>query len=395
MTPQGVLRRKIKAGSPVAEILPRLPPGAVLVMQISAGRIGFLQDFPFIARAATAFAALLFAVLLGGPTALGAALMAAAFAAVGMPLFRRYAMARPNARSSHVTPVPQGGGAAVVIATLAAAAFAAGAAGFDGAGRLPWIAAAALLLAVVGAADDIRGMPVLPRLGLQVLAVGLVVWSGVGAPRILPEPVPPAMEYVILVVAGAWFVNLTNFMDGIDGITLAGFLPLAAGAAILAGTGRMTPEGGLLAICFFGGLAGFVFFNLPRASLFLGDVGSLPIGLVGGALLLDLAQNGAFAAAVILPLYHFTDATLTLLKRLLRREKVWEAHRQHAYQNAADGGWTHAGVSGSVLALNAGLAALAVFSAGKSFGLQAACVCAAALAVGLVIAIFRRRAPVP
>jgi UDP-N-acetylmuramyl pentapeptide phosphotransferase/UDP-N-acetylglucosamine-1-phosphate transferase len=244
----------------------------------------------------------------------------------------------------------------------------------------------------VGGVDDIRGVPVPPRLALQVLAVALVVGAGGQGGRILPAAVPYPLEAAALVVAGVWFVNLTNFMDGIDGITLAGFLPLAAGAAVLAGMGRLSPAGGLLAACFLGALAGFVWFNLPRARLFLGDVGSLPIGLLGGALLMDIAQNGAFAAAVILPLHHFADATLTLLARLSRREKVWEAHRQHAYQNAVDGGWSHARVSGVVLGLNVGLAGLAVLSARLDTAGQAACVLAAGLAVAAVLAAFRGRA---
>jgi UDP-N-acetylmuramyl pentapeptide phosphotransferase/UDP-N-acetylglucosamine-1-phosphate transferase len=218
----------------------------------------------------------------------------------------------------------------------------------------------------------------------------MVVLGASGAARILPDAVPYPLEVGLLIVAGVWFVNLTNFIDGIDGVTLAGFLPLAGAAIVLAWMGRSTPLGGLLAVTFFGALAGFVWFNLPRASLFLGDVGSLPIGLIGGALLLDLAQNGALAAAIILPLYHFMDASLTLFGRLVRREKVWEAHRQHAYQRAVDGGWSHARVSGIVLALNIGLSALAVASVQLGLAGQVGCIAAAGLCVAALIATFRR-----
>ncbi|MGL4241009.1 MAG: MraY family glycosyltransferase [Beijerinckiaceae bacterium] len=351
-----------------------------------------MSDLSSPARYAAAALALAAAFALGGPPALGAGLMAAALTAVSMPLFRRYAMARPNARSSHAVPVPQGGGAAVVAATLAAAAFGLMDFGIGGGGRLGWIAAGAILLAIVGAVDDSRPVPVLPRLGLQLVAVACVVAFGAAGGRLLPAAVPHAAEIALLTVAGAWFVNLTNFMDGIDGITLAGFMPLAAAATILALMGRATPTAGLLALCFFGAMAGFLWFNLPRARLFLGDVGSLPIGLLGGALLLDLAQNGAFAAAVILPLYHFSDATITLLRRIARREKVWEAHRQHAYQNAVDGGWSHARVSAMILALNLGLAALAIVSTRLGPAGQIACVAMAGGGVAALIATFRIRA---
>jgi UDP-N-acetylmuramyl pentapeptide phosphotransferase/UDP-N-acetylglucosamine-1-phosphate transferase len=196
-------------------------------------------------------------------------------------------------------------------------------------------------------------------------------------------------------IAGTWFVNLTNFMDGIDGITLAAFIPLAAGATILGDMAYLSREGTLLAMFFLGALAGFVFFNFPRARLFLGDVGSLPIGLIGGVLLLDMAQHGALAAAIILPLYHFADATLTLLRRIFRREKIWVAHRQHAYQNAVDCGWSHRRVSGIVLGLNAGLVGLATLTLGKSAVVQTLLIGLALTIVMAVIMLFRSRRLAP
>jgi len=341
------------------------------------------------ARLTTALAAAAVSSAIGGAPALAGAGLAAILTVLGMPLFRRYALARPNARSSHAAPVPQGGGAAVAAGALLASwiAFAPASGGALGL-VLASLTAAVLLLAVIGTADDIRDLPVLPRLGGQLLAVALTVGAQLASfGQILP--VPMGIELICLVAAGAWFVNLTNFMDGIDGITLAGFWPLAAGALMISGA-----SGGLAAVvgpALLGALAGFVWFNLPRAKLFLGDVGSLPIGLIGGALLLDLAQHGAFAAAVILPLYHFADATTTLLGRMLRREKVWEAHRRHAYQRAVDGGWSHGQASGAVLVLNIGLAGLAMLSVGRGPVAQAAILAAAAAAVAALIVWFRRR----
>jgi UDP-N-acetylmuramyl pentapeptide phosphotransferase/UDP-N-acetylglucosamine-1-phosphate transferase len=97
------------------------------------------------------------------------------------------------------------------------------------------------------------------------------------------------------------------------------------------------------------------------------------------------------AAAIILPLYHFTDATSTLLGRLKRREKVWEAHRKHAYQRAVDSGWPHAQVSGIVLALNIALAGLATLTPGRSAAVQSGLVFMAFVAVVAVILLFRSR----
>jgi UDP-N-acetylmuramyl pentapeptide phosphotransferase/UDP-N-acetylglucosamine-1-phosphate transferase len=333
------------------------------------------------------------AAWLGAPLAIFPAILCALLTLLCMPLFRAYAMARPNARSSHSTPVPQGGGLAVVLATLSAVLLDVVSGASSANGGLVIVCVASLLIGVTGALDDIRDLPVVPRLGGQLVAVALAVWAGLESGQLFRLPF--AVEFALLVIAGTWFVNLTNFMDGIDGITLAAFLPLAAGAVLLGDKAYLSREGGLLAVFFIGALAGFVFFNFPRARLFLGDVGSLPIGLIGGVLLLDMAQHGALAAAIILPLYHFTDATLTLLKRIMRSEKVWVAHRQHAYQNAVDGGWSHRRVSGIVLSLNIGLVGLAMLTLGKSTMVQSMLVGVALAAVMAVILLFRSRRPAP
>ncbi len=338
-------------------------------------------------------AAIAFAAWLGAPLAIIPAILCAVLTLLCMPLFRAYATARPNARSSHTLPIPQGGGLAVVLATLSAVLLDAVSGASAANGGLVVVGVAALVIAVIGALDDIWNLPVVPRLGGQFLAVALVVWAGLESGQLFH--LPYALEFGLLVIAGTWFVNLTNFMDGIDGITLAAFIPLAAGAALLGDMAYLSREGSLLAVFFLGALAGFVFFNFPRAKLFLGDVGSLPVGLIGGVLLLDIAQHGALTAAIILPLYHFTDATLTLLKRIIRSEKVWVAHRQHAYQNAVDRGWSHRKVSGIILALNTGLVGLAMLTLGRSAVVQSCLVVVALAAVMTVILLFRSRRPAP
>jgi UDP-N-acetylmuramyl pentapeptide phosphotransferase/UDP-N-acetylglucosamine-1-phosphate transferase len=256
--------------------------------------------------------------------------------------------------------------------------------------QLVFLMVGTILLGVVGGIDDVKGLPVTPRLVAQLLGVACVVVMAPSDWRILNGVLPLPMERLLLVVAGTWFVNLTNFMDGIDGITLAGFFPLALGAFILSLNGGSSAAGGLLAACFMGALAGFVFFNWHPAQLFLGDVGSLPIGLVGGYLLFDLAAHGAVSAAIILPLYHFADATFTLMRRLVRKERVWEAHRQHAYQRAVDGGWSHTKVSGWVLLLNLAMVLLAWASFGQSALMQGVCVAVAFCLVGSLLVLFYR-----
>ncbi len=308
---------------------------------------------------------------------LGAALVSAVLIVVLKPLLIRYALARPNARSSHKVPTPQGGGIAVVGACLVVAGailFALGSAG-------PFIviAAAAVGLAVVGAVDDIRPLPPIPRLLLQIVAVATIVWaSGV---RVLPEAVPLSVERTLLVFGGVWFVNLVNFMDGLDWITVAEMVPITAFIGVLGPSAGIPIPVALVALALCGAFLGFAPFNKPVARLFLGDVGSLPIGLLVGWMLLELAGTGALAAALLLPLYHLADATITLMRRLAGGEKVWEAHRSHFYQKATDNGFPVMSVSAHVFGLNillAGLAAVTLFR-------PSAVVQSVALAIGLVL----------
>ena len=138
-------------------------------------------------------------------------------------------------------------------------------------------------------------------------------------------------------------------------------------------------------------MIGFAYFNRPVAKLFLGDVGSLPIGLLLGWLLVQLACHGAVAAAILLPLYYLADATITLIRRLIAGEKVWQAHRSHFYQRATDRGFSVSQVVAYVFAVNLGLAALALFTLAAPGLLNdvAALVCGAAL-VGWLLFAFAR-----
>lgn len=282
-----------------------------------------------------------------------------------MPLFQRYALSRPNARSSHKTPTPQGGGAAVSCAVVVAVA---GALVSDAVPMLRGVEqyyllamAAVVALALLGAADDMRPLPAIGRLFLQMVLVGLVVF---GAPETwrLADALPLAIERAGIVVAGVWFVNLTNFMDGIDGIVVAEFVPMGVVMALLAALGVLSPAAGIAGAALAGGLAGFSPFNRHPAKLFLGDVGSLPIGLVAATILFELAARGEVAAALLLPLYFLFDATETLIKGLLGGHNVLAAHRRHAYQNAVDAGVPAPVVTARVLGLNLLLAVLALAS---------------------------------
>src|SRR5208282_12833 len=292
-----------------------------------------------------------------------AAAMSGALIVLLYPLLKRYALAKPNARSSHRTPTPQAGGIAVIAATVAAILIAAGLRLF-GPGLnppLPAILAAAVVMAGIGAIDDIHPLPVGPRLLLQAMIVAGVIYTLPEHLRIVPL-LPWWLERLLLVLGGLWFVNLVNFMDGIDWMTVAEVVPLTAGLIVLGVTGALPSYGTLVALALGGAVLGFAYFNRPVAKVFLGDVGSLPIGLLLGWLLLLLAAGGHLAAAIVMPLYYLADATVTLMWRLIRGEPVWKPHRTHFYQLATDRGFAVMDVVARVFLLNVCICALAVMT---------------------------------
>jgi UDP-N-acetylmuramyl pentapeptide phosphotransferase/UDP-N-acetylglucosamine-1-phosphate transferase len=317
-----------------------------------------------------------------------AALICAGLIVVLRPLLQRYALARPNARSSHVTPTPQGGGIAVMIATAIAAALA-GLLGMpQGDHAIPIVMAAALCLAAVGMIDDLRPIPVVPRLVLQLAAVTLLFTALPSQLRIL-EALPIALERALLILALLWFINLVNFMDGLDWMTVAEMLPITVTLAALAFWGEAPSDVLPIALALAGALLGFAPFNRPVARLFLGDVGSLPIGLLTGWCLIELASQQHLAAALLLPLYYLADATITLFRRLLNRERFWDAHRSHFYQRATDNGFSVRQVVTSVFLLNLFLAALTLASiAIGSTGVDVALLVVGAFGVMIVLVRF-------
>jgi UDP-N-acetylmuramyl pentapeptide phosphotransferase/UDP-N-acetylglucosamine-1-phosphate transferase len=301
----------------------------------------------------TAFAAL--AIL---PAA--AVLSALLIIALG-PWLARYAVAKPNARSSHKVPTPQGGGIAVVGATILVSG---GALFFSTTASasmslLVVILAAVLLIAAVGAMADKRPVAAAPRLVLQSFPVAAVLATLPPELRLLPV-LPWWSEHILLLIGTLWFVNLVNFMDGLDWMTVVEVIPITAALAAIGLLGILPWQHVVISLALCGAMIGFAFFNRPVAKLFLGDVGSLPIGLLLGWLLLVLAASGGRTAAVLLSLYYLADSTITLLRRAAKREPVWQAHRSHFYQRATDRGFRVIDVVARVFVVNLALAALAL-----------------------------------
>lgn len=297
--------------------------------------------------------------LLATAIPVASATLCAALIVVLRPLLVRYALARPNARSSHTEPTPQGGGIAIMAATVIVVLLAGLWTTLTFAAIV--VLSAAILLAVIGTLDDLRPLPVVPRLLLQIIAVASVLVVLPEQVRLVPF-IPFWVERGLLLLAMLWFVNLVNFMDGLDWMTVAEMLPVTVTLAAF-GLAGWTPLGVLpVVLALAGALIGFAPFNRPVARLFLGDVGSLPLGLLIAWSLVLLAGQGHLAAALLLPLYYMADATITLLLRLSRGEKVWEAHRTHFYQRATNNGFTVIQVVRTVFVLNVVLAGLAASS---------------------------------
>jgi UDP-N-acetylmuramyl pentapeptide phosphotransferase/UDP-N-acetylglucosamine-1-phosphate transferase len=321
-----------------------------------------------------------------------AAACSACLTSVLRPLLQRYALARPNARSSHRVPTPQGAGIAVIVATLAVGTIIIAASA--SASNIPlMVFGATLFIGLVGIWDDIKTIPVLPRLILQALAVAAVLFASSGDLRIVPE-CPLWLERCLLLLAGLWFVNLVNFMDGLDWMTVAEVVPVTAALLVLGYRGDVPAPIAFVAATLCGAMLGFAPFNRPIAKVFLGDVGSLPIGLLLGWCLLQLAWHQQLAAALLLPLYYLADATMTLFRRIAKREPFWAAHRSHYYQRATDNGFTVLRVVGEVFALNIVLAALAFASAiARSMPISMLSILIGALAVMGLLYRFSQKQP--
>ncbi len=294
-------------------------------------------------------------------------------------LRRRNLLDHPNERSSHVVPTARGGGIAPVGTVLLAWA------ALGLAGRAPpaiiAIVLGTLLLGVVCWCDDLRGLSAATRLAAQAgaVAIGLAAIPH----NLLPHWFGPAASLAAVGVLWIWWINLFNFMDGIDG--LAGSEAAAIGGGILAVAalaGGIDPAAALLAAAVLGAALGFLIWNWAPARVFLGDVGSAPLGYLTGFLLIVAAARGCWMVALILPLYFLADATVTLARRLLRGERIWQAHRQHYYQQAVRGGLSHAAVVKRVIAADALL--IGCGSAAANGWGAAALVIAAAVVAGLL-----------
>jgi Fuc2NAc and GlcNAc transferase len=277
------------------------------------------------------------------PAALGSSFLVALAVT---PLFRAAArrwglVDHPNTRSSHRSVIPRAGGLAIVVSALAGVALAHGIT-FDR--KLVAFAVGGLVVGAIGLWDDRSSLPAAPRFLGQVAAGGLLIWVTGPLVRLpLPSPLDLPVGPLGWVVSIVWIVsvvNFFNFMDGIDG--LAGLQGVVTGLAIaLAGWSPMAQAAGA---ALAGASAGFLVFNWSPASIFLGDTGSNFLGFAFAALpfMAWSHQRPEAVLMVGLSLWFFlADASLTLVRRVARGERFYEAHRQHLYQRVVDAGERH------------------------------------------------------
>jgi UDP-N-acetylmuramyl pentapeptide phosphotransferase/UDP-N-acetylglucosamine-1-phosphate transferase len=324
--------------------------------------------------------------------AFGLPMAIALVAAARFAAHRRMLLDHPNERSLHVRPTPRGGGVGLVVPICAAVLTT----GVSTAGSLHpaiWMAGIGLMVAAVGLADDVRGLPALGRLAVHAVAAALVV-IGIGTWRIFEWPGLwrvdldwAAIPLTVTLVVG--LINAYNFMDGVDGIAgsqgvVAGFGWMGAGYAIddplLAVAGSAIAATSL----------GFLFFNWSPASVFMGDVGSSFLGYSFAVLAIVAApRSPVIATAGALFVWPFVfDSGFTFLRRLWRRENVLSAHRTHLYQRLV-----LTGVSHRTVALLYGFLALAgvatgyvLVREGSGAGIAGA-VLIGSLAAGLLLAV--------
>ena len=289
---------------------------------------------------------------------IAAAAAALAISAVSTWLAIGYAKKRrlidePGVRRSHSVPTPRGGGIGIVVAVLAAACVPAIMRPPTSIGAAVVLTVAIAIVAAVGWIDDHRGLSARARFLAHCMAAALFLLPVIAAVALSPDAVEERfstsvgtvwMSLAVIVLAIVWFVNLHNFMDGIDGLLAAqAIFVLGALAWLCRHAGE--PHAGQVLV-FAAATAGFVPFNFPRARIFMGDVGSGVVGLVIGiAVLWQMsAPDTAFSSGLILSSAFVIDATSTLVSRIARGRRWYSAHREHLYQWLVRSGFSHAGV---------------------------------------------------
>lgn len=260
------------------------------------------------------------------------------------PDSKLYLLDHPNDRSLHDNPTPRGGGLGICVAILASGCIAVWVAGTSEPAM--WITIAAVLVIGISYLDDHSVVKPATRMAVHCIAAGTLLFGGLlPGSLLLPGLVwqwPSAIGGVLTLLYVVWMVNLYNFMDGMDGFA-AGMAVIGFGCFAVLGTLQGAALFATLSFLIAAAASGFLALNFPPARIFMGDVGSSMLGLLAASLSLWADRHAIFPLWVSVLVFSpfIVDATVTLVLRVRRRERIWEAHRTHFYQRLARLGWGH------------------------------------------------------
>jgi len=262
------------------------------------------------------------------------------------PESRMHILDHPNERSLHFRPTPRTGGVAIVCGVVVGGVVGALIGGHPIPRAALWLGGLAVLMTSVSYWDDRRHLPVGFRLAVHFLVAVLLATAGVR----LDTAVLPGASYALpawlaggaSVLFAVWMINLYNFMDGMDGFA-GGMAVIGFSTLALLGWWAGDQLFATLNLIIAGAAAGFLIYNFPPAQIFMGDTGSSTLGFLaaGMALWADSREVAPLWISVLVFSPFIVDATVTLMQRLVRREKIWQAHKNHYYQRLVQAGWGH------------------------------------------------------
>lgn len=251
----------------------------------------------------------------------------------------------PNERSNHDRLVVTGVGVGFVSAALSFLVVV---------NAAPAMIVGAILLLVISVMDDRRSLAVTTRFGFQLIAVILAIHIFDG--QVFQGLLPVWLDMIVTAILWLWMINLTNFMDGIDEMTVTQVSCMTGGLVLLGLIFSAIPHGSEVdALVILVAVVTFYPWNKHPARCFMGDAGSVPLGYLMGYLMFSLAAAGQWQIALILPAYYMCDATITLMKRAVRKQPIWQAHSEHFYQQAVRSGYRHDHIARHVLLVNIAL----------------------------------------
>lgn len=249
----------------------------------------------------------------------------------------------PNERSSHTIPKPSGGGIAILVAIgISLIIFELDKVFLPPGTKLIFIMA--IIIGAISLLDDIKGLSPLSRLFFQILCISFTIVNIELPNSITLKPLPEWVQLFFVGMFWLWFMNLYNFMDGIDAITSVETSFICLSIIFLSFISLSPPSLIAPAAIITAASSGFLVWNWPPSKLFLGDAGSVPLGFLVGWLLIEVFFSGYWVVAMILPGYYLADATLTLMNRLWQGKNIWRSHQEHFYQRAFLGGLSHSAI---------------------------------------------------